>query len=500
MQQSVTDRLSRVVSRRHAGSRGAPRTARLRPAWILLAAAALLASPALAQDAPTAEAVTPEALARLVPDPWHGLAPSDVTPTFDRSGAATVVAHYDDTEDERASRDLTLALTDLGPYRDAAELVYRADVAAGRATALQVGGYPAYAATDFGDPTLDVFAGRIWVRTDAFGGLIDADALRASVEALPLDAIAALSDAHLATGAHYTPLGFTPGALRHFLPERVLGLPREDGFYAKRHPTGVAWGGFVYGGTHDGQDVRVKLTIWDLGTLAPAAERRLESETNRWRPFTQGGRAGFAERDAPTPRLLLDVGRFRVQLETPGTPGVDTAWLRGAFDDIALDRLTELATLVPAPTPARDPLLGQPELLAPERLGEALPEQLAGYQRGEVESAVRSSRRDPYDTSYASAPYLAPDGSTGFTLSVLDSGLVTQQVKDQEAAMEPVDAGGHPAFRAADPPAVLAVLSDRFVITLRAGNDADAPLPPAGLLSALSELDFAHLAAVLGGG
>jgi hypothetical protein len=179
---------------------------------------------------------------------------------------------------------------------------------------------------------------------------------------------------------------------------------------------------------------------------------------------------------------------------------VDTSWLRGAFDDIALDRLAELATLVPAPTPARDPLLGQPELLAPERLGEALPERLAGYQRGEVESALRSSRRDPYDTSYASAPYLAPDGTARFTLSVLDAGLVTQQVKDQEAAMEPVDAGGHAAFRAADPPSVLAELSDRFVITLRAGQDTDAPLAPGDLLAALSELDFARLAAILGGG
>lgn len=465
-----------------------------------LAAALLLAAPALAQDAPTPAAVTPEVLARWIPDPWVDLPVDGLRPTFDRSGAASVVANYDDRDDERSYIDLKLALTDLGPYRDAAELVFQADVAAGRATSRQVGGYAAYAALEHADPTLAVFADRIWIRADGFGGLFDGDALEAAVKTLPLDDIAALSSLPVATKARYTPLGFTAGALRHFLPETLLGLTKEDGYLAKVDPTGVAWGGFLYGGTHDGRDVRLQVTIWDLGTLSATAEQRLDIETEQWQPFTQAGRKGFVEQGVPRPRVLLDVGRFRFQVEVLRDDDIDTSWLRGAFDGIDPDLLTVLAASVPAPTPSRDPLLGQPELLDPQRLAEALPEQLAGYRRSDIEAGVNRSRRDPYDTAYASAPYLGADGAVAFTLSVLDQGLVTQQLKDEQATMESVEVAGHRAYRASDPPSLLAVVGDRLVVTLRGGPAAESAVSAADLRSALAELDRAPLRSILAGG
>ena len=237
----------------------------------LAAVVAIVAGTALAQDA-----VTPDLLAEQVPDTWHGVPAAGREAGIDASGGAFASARYDH-EDQRSYSDLSLGITDLGPYRDAALLVYEADAAAGRVERVDVAGYPAFAAVEFGDPALDVIAGRIWIRTSSFGELYGAAELRAAVESLPLDEIAALSDLPTAPGAAYGPTGFTRGALRSFLPETMLGVPRSDGFYARVHPTGVAWGGFPYDGEHAGEEVRLKVGIWDLGTIADDARERLAS-------------------------------------------------------------------------------------------------------------------------------------------------------------------------------------------------------------------------------
>lgn len=487
-----------------ASARPAAKAASL-PAWRALAAsltlvAVLLGGAATAQDAAQdTDAVTPDKIAALIPDTWQGLAASEHQATFDRSGAAMASARYDDTSDQRASRDLTLAVTDLGPYRDATLLVYRADAAEGRKQETTVGGYPAFAATDFGDPTLDVFAGRLWVRTRAFGELYSADDLRAAVEALPLDAIHDLSDRPVSAAADYRPLGFTPGALRHFLPETVLGLPRSDGYYAKRHPAGVVWGGYPYSGSHGGQDVRVRLTVWDLGTLSDATRERLASQPDAWQGFTQGGHTGFVEQGTPTPRVLLYAGRFRLQIDAPGQPGVGADWLRGAFDEVDLGRLAKLAGLVPAPDPARDPLRPQPELVAPDALASALPADLAGMARGDVNADVSSRRGQPYDTAYAQAPYRTSAGAT-VRVTVFDQGLVPLDVREQMAAMREVDAGGRAIYVSDEQGAAIVTVGDRLVVTAQAargdGPEADAD----ALVRALSALDFGSLEKVAGTG
>lgn len=463
----------------------------------LTVAAVLFGGAAAAQDAAQdtaqdADAVTPDKIAALVPDTWRGLAAAEHQATFDRSGAATASARYDDTGDQRASRDLSLAVTDLGPYRDATLLVYRADAAEGRERAVTVGGYPAFAATDFGDPTLDVFAGRMWIRTRAFGDLFSAGDLRAAVEALPLDAIAKLSDMAVSPKADYRPLGFTPGALRHFLPDEVLGLARGDGYYAKRHPAGVVWGGYPYSGSRAGGDVRLRLTIWDLGSLADATRKRLAGAADAWEPFTLDGRQGFAELGTPTPRVLLYAGRFRLQAEAPGQPGVGAEWLRGAFDGVNLDRLAKLADLIPAPRPARDPLRPQPALIDPATLASALPAELAGMTRGDVNADVSSPRGEPYDTAYAQAAYQAGSGAT-VRVSVFDQGLVPLEVQEQMAGMRKVDAGGREVYVSDEQRAALLTVGDRLVVTAEAARGDGPEAGTDALVRALSGLDLAAL-------
>ncbi len=458
----------------------------------LVLLAAMLAGAATAQSTATPEPVTPERLATLVPATWHGIGASEHRARFDASGGATASAHYDDTSDGRSSRDLSMAITDLGPYRDATLLVERADVAEGRATEVDVGGYPAFAATDYGGPTLDVVAGRMWIRSRAFGGLFSARDLKDAVKTLPLDAIAALSEAPVAEGANYRPLGFTTGALRHFLPESVLGLDRGDGYYAKRHPAGVAWGGFPYTGTVDGHDVRVRLTVWDLGTLADASRRRLAAQPDAWSAFTRDGHPGFVERGTPTPRVLLYVDRFRLQAEARGQPGTSATWLQGAFDEVHLDRLARLAELVPAPAPTLDPLAGQPKLLAPDNLAEALPETLAGMRRNDLKAEVTSSRRDPFDTAYARATYRSESG-VALNVMVFDQGIVPLRVKERLASMRAMDAQGHVLYLADTPPTAMTIVGHRIVVTITPTRDSDPAPTEAQLQRALDGLDLSGL-------
>ena len=455
----------------------------------LTIAATLLGGAAAAQDA---DAVTPEKIADLVPETWQGVAASERQTAFDRSGAAMASARYDDTSDQRASRDLSLAITDLGPYRDATLLVERADAAEGRKQEVTVSGHPAFAATDFGDPTLDVFAGRMWVRTRAFGELFRASDLRAAVEALPLDAIAALSDLPVAAKADYRPLGFTPGALRHFLPEEAHGLSRGDGYYAKRHPAGVAWGGYPYSGSRSGKDVRLRLTVWDLGTLAGASRDRLAGQPDAWQAFTSGRNQGFAELGTPTPRVLLYVGRFRLQADAPGQPGVGADWLRGALDDVNVDQLAELADLIPAPEPARDPLRPQPALIDPDTLAAALPDELAGMARGDVSAELSSSRRDPYDTAFAQAPYQTDAGAT-VHVTVFDQGLVPLDVREQMRTMRTVEVGGRQVYVSDEQGAALVTVGERLVVTAQAGRGDGPEADADALVRALSGLDFGSL-------
>lgn len=502
-QAASRSRAGAVGDARHgSGSRSARRrrvdvrAARLVGACLLLVA---LACSSLAW-AQTPATVAPDALARFVPDTWHGIDASEHKARFDASGAAMASAHYDDTEDQRSSRDLSLAITDLGPYRDATRLVYQADVQEGRAERLDIGGYPAYAAVDFGDPTLDLFAGRMWVRSRAFGDRFSAADLRQAVAALPLDAIAALSDVPVAEGANYRPLGFTAGALRHFLPETVLGLPKGDGYYAKRHPTGVAWGGLPYSGTHAGHDVRVRVTIWDLGTLADASRRRLAQQPDAWRPFEEGDLPGFVERNAPAPRVLLFDGRFRVQVDAPGQPNVDPAWLRGAFGDLDLDRLAHLADLVPAPSPTLDPLFGQPELLAPDELARALPDTLAGMPRSDLQSDVSSSRSRPFDTAYALARYRDGDAGPTLTVTVSDQGIVPLRVEEELTRMRSVEDGGRTVHVSDERSTVLVTVGARLVVTVEGRAPEGASVGTDTLLSALRGVDLSTLAELAPGG
>ncbi len=464
----------------------------LRQIAALVLLAIMLAGAATAQSTATPEPVTPELLATFVPATWHGIEASEHRARFDASGAATASAHYDDTSDGRSSRDLSMAITDLGPYRDATLLVERADVAEGRATEIDVGGYPAFVATDYGGPTLDVVAGRMWIRSRAFGDLFSAGDLKDAVKELPLDAVAALSEAPIAEGANYRPLGFTAGALRHFLPESVLGLDRGDGYYAKRHPAGVAWGGFPYSGTEGGHDVRVRLTVWDLGTLADASRQRLSAQPDAWSAFTRDGHPGFVERGTPTPRVLLYVGRFRLQAEARGQPGTSATWLQGAFDAVHVDRLARLAELVPAPAPALDPLAGQPQLLTPDSLAEALPASLAGMQRSDLKAEVTSSRRDPFDTAYARATYRGQSG-VALNVMVFDQGIVPLRVKERLANMRAVDTQGRVLYLTDTPPTAMAIVGRRIVVTVTPARDSDPTPTEAELQGALGGLGLPGL-------
>lgn len=482
-----SDRIAARFRRRIDVNRPYPRRPSLALA-ALTAALAILAGAALAQDA-----VTPERLAEKIPETWHGVPAAEADAGLDASGAAFASAHYDH-EDERSYRDLSLGITDLGPYREAALLVYEADAAAGRVQRADVAGYPAFAAEKSGDPELDVFAGRMWIRASSFGEVYGADDLRAAVESLPLDEIAALSDLPVAPSASYGPLGFTRGALRSFLPETLLGVPRGDGFYAEVHPTGVAWGGLPYIGERDGGEVRLKVGIWDLGTIADAARERLAAATGAWRPFTLDGRTGFVEVGAETPRALLFVDRFRVQIEAPGRPDVDAEWLRGAFGEIDLARLERLAELIPAPTPARDPLWGQPAMIDPETLAAALPAELAGRSRGEVRAEVQSDYSDPFDTALARAPYPGDDGEPEWTLEVRDQGLLTYGLERELAAMRSAEVDGRTVWTHDERPMAAILVADRVLVAAYAWGEEPAEVTDA-LASALAELDVAPLRA-----
>ncbi len=485
------DRLERGAKRvanREAPAAGARRSPRLLAA---LTAAVTLVGTALAQDT-----VTPEALAERVPATWHGVPADRTNSGIDASGGAFASAYYDDVEDERSFRDLGLGITDLGPYGDAALLVYEADVAAGRLERLDVGGYPAFAEVeDDGDHALDVIAGRMWIRTSSFGELYGADDLRAAVESLPLDEIAALSELPSAPGAAYGPIGFTRGALRSFLPEAVLGIPRGDGFYAEVHPTGVAWSGFPYLGERDGDEIRVRVGIWDLGTIADAARERLADSADAWRPFTVDGRQGYVEIGAEAPRVLVLADRFRVQVDAPGRPDVDGEWLRGAFASIDFARLERLAELIPAPTPARDPLLGQPVMIDPERLATALPDALAGRSRGEVEAEVQTDYSDPFDTALARAPYPGGDGEAMWTLRIRDQGLATYDLQRDLAEMPATEANGRTVWTNAARPGATILVAERVLVELFAWGEGSGDVSVDALAAALAELDVAALEA-----
>ena len=456
----------------------------------LVAALAVLAGAALAQDA-----VTPELLAEQLPATWYGLEAAETRADIDASGGAYASAFYDDVEDERSYRDLLLGVTDLGPYRDAALLVYEADVAAGRLDRLEIGGYPAFAAVEHGDPALDVIAGRMWIRTSSFGEVIGADGLRAAVETLPLDRIAALSDLATAPGTSYGPIGFTEGGLRSFLPEEVLGLPRGDGFYAEVYPTGVAWSGFPYIGERDGDEIRVRVGIWDLGTIADAARERLANSPDAWRPFTLDGRQGYVEVGAESPRVVLLADRFRVQVDALGRSDVDPEWLRGAFASIDLERLERLSTLIPAPTPARDPLLGQPDTIDPEQLAEALPNQLSGRSRGEVEAEVQTDYSDPFDTALARASYSGDGGGPEWTLEIRDQGLLTYDLDRDLAEMRAMEVGGRTVWTNAARPGAAILVADRVLVELYAWGEASESVEVDELAAALADLDVAPLRA-----
>lgn len=468
---------------------------RRRPRVLAASAAALaiLAGTVLAQDA-----LTPERLAKQVPTTWYGVEAAETNAGIDASGAAFASAHYDD-EDERSSRDLSLGITDLGPYRNAALLVYEADVAEGRLERLDIAGHPAFAAAESDGPALDVIAGRMWLRASSFGELYDVDALRAAVESLPLDEIAALSESPTSPEASHVPMGFTRGALRSFLPEAVLGLPRADGFYARVHPTGVAWGGFPYLGERNGDEVRLRVGIWDLGTIADAARERLADAPEAWQSFTLDGRQGYAEVGAKAPRVVLFADRFRVQVEAPGHPTADTEWLRGAFEAIDLARLERLAEWVPAPTPARDPLRGQPDMLDSERLAEALPADLAGRSRGEVQAQVQTSRSDPFDTSLARATYAGGDGEPEWTLEVRDQGLLTHDLQQDLAEMHPAELGGRTVWTHDSRPMAAILVADRVLVALYAWGEEPAGVGDV-LAAALAGLDVEPLQAAAASG
>lgn len=484
-----SERTATRPRRRVGARRPGPRHAS-RALAALTAALAILAGAALAQDA-----VTPELLADHVPESWHGIPAAEADAGIGASGAAFASAHYDH-EDERSYRDLSLGITDLGPYRIAALLVYEADVAEGRLVRTDVAGHPAFVAEESGGPALDVIAGRMWIRSSSFGELYRADELRTAVESLPLSEIAALSELPTAPGASYGPIGFTRGALRSFLPETVLGVPRADGFYARVHPTGVAWGGFPYLGERDGDELRLTVGIWDLGTIADEARERLAGATDAWRSFALDGRPGFVEIGAEAPRALLFVDRFRVQVEAPGRPDVDPEGLRGAFEAIDLARLERLAELLPAPTPARDPLLGQPAMIDPERLAEALPGKLAGRSRGEVQAQVQASRRDPFDTALARAPYPGDDGQPEWTLEIRDQGLFTHGLEQELAGMRATDVGGRTVWTHDDRPMVAILVADRVLVAAYAWGEEAAQVTD-GLASALAELDVEPLRAAV---
>lgn len=467
---------------------------RRRP-WLLAtltAALTILAGAALAQDA-----VTPDALAEQVPATWSGLPVAETLGGIDASGAAFASAHYDH-EDGRSYRDLSLGITDLGPYRDAVLLVHEADVAEGRLERLEISGHPAFAAEERGDPELAVIAGRMWIRSSSFGELFGADDLRAAVESLQVDEIAALSDLPTAPGASYSPIGFTRGALRSFLPEAVLGVPRVDGFYAEVHPTGVAWGGFPYVGERDGDEVRLKVGIWDLGTIADAARERLAGAPEAWRPFTEDGRQGYVEVDVDSPRVMLFAGRFRVQVEVLGNSDVDTAWLRGAFASIDLERLERLAELVSAPTPARDPLQGQPKLIDPQRLAEAVPEELAGRSRGDVRAEVQTDYSDPFDTALVRVYYPEDDGEPELRLEIRDQGLLTYEVQQDLAEMSAAEVGGRTVWTNDRQSTVAILVGDRVLVELQTRGEESAGDLDA-LAATLVELDVTSLQAAADG-
>ncbi len=478
---------------RFEANREAPAAGARRGPWLLAALTATVAT--LAGTAVAQDAATPEALAEQVPATWHGVPAAETHAGIDASGGAFASAFYDDVEDERSYRDLRLGVTDLGPYADAALLVYEADVAEGRLERFDLAGYPAFAADEDGDPALDVIAGRMWVRTSSFGELYGADDLRAAVESLPLDAIAALSDLPTAPDSSYSPIGFTRGALRSFLPDVVLGTPRGDGFYAKVHPTGVAWSGFPYLGERDGDEVRVRVGIWDLGTIADAARERLANSPDAWQPFTVDGRQGYVEVGVEGPRVLLLVDRFRVQVDAPGRPDVDAEWLRGAFASIDLARLERVAALIPAPTPTRDPLLGQPPMIDPERLAEALPGALAGRSRGEVDAEVQTDYSDPFDTALARAPYPGGDGEPMWTLKIRDQGLFTYDLEQDLAEMRSAEVSGRTVWMNDARPGATILVADRVLVELFAWGDGSAGVAADTLASALAELDVAPLLA-----
>lgn len=443
-----------------------------------------LASLATAQEAP--DSVTPEALAALVPESWQGLERIFDQAAIDSSGAAFASASFDDPSDERANTDLSLGLTDLGPLRDATVWVTEADVAAGRAERTELAGYPAYLVADESRPSVEVIADRIWIRARSFGPVYDLEALQEAVASLPLDEIAALSGLPVAEAASYDPTGFTRGGLRSFLPERVLGLARADGFFAELHPSGVAWSGFPY----EGEAGRVRVTIWDLGTLADDAQERLAS-SDGWSSFTSSGRTGFVETGVQAPRVLLIADRFRIQVEARGGADVDPDWLRGALEEIDVDRLAALGERLPAPEPARDPLLGQPELADPEVLARALPSELAGMARGDVQAEVISYMGEVFDTASAQARYAQDAEGLAATLAIQDQGMVTHGIASELAGMRAVQVGDRTFYLADGAPLAITVVGDRVVVTLEA--EPGAAWDDDGLVDALASVDLAQL-------
>ncbi|MDA3875004.1 MAG: hypothetical protein PF795_13730 [Kiritimatiellae bacterium] len=471
---------------------------RVRLLGAVFGAAALLSSgPSVVAQTPSGPAgggVTSEMLTEFAPDRLLESQLKEHKTGNIFIGAPGVRFYFHDPEDENSYRDLMLGLIDVGPFRDAMLLAEQADVAAERKTGVEIRGYPAFAEENKRGSTLSVFVGRIHISSRTYGERYELADLRRAVESLPLEEIAALSDLPVAKPDDYLPLRFTSGSLRSFLPENVLGLTKASGYYMKRHPSGTPWGGLTYEGTWQDREVKVRVTIWDLGSRAEETRERLSGLDLKWRAFQETGRKGFIEQNTVTPLVLLYVDRFRVQVDAPGQPGIPGQWLRGAFADIDLDRLQRFAGLVPAPEPHLHPLANQPELIAAEKLAEALPEAFGQFTRVDLRfERKRKIGRYGYETEYTGARYRKSEEDEAMAVSISDQGIVPSDDRTQFNRMDTVTLDGRSFHLSAEWPKAFTIVADRFVISGRFYGGGDEGPDARDFARLLNTMDFGRL-------
>lgn len=336
-----------------------------------------------------AQADTSDELAALLPDALAGMARTYAS--TDPGETAVAIAEYDVTGDGQG--ELEVHVIDLGTYAEAVRFRSRVHAAEGRIQTTTVAGREAF----LNDPSIPdlpmtiVVAGRVAVIARPYGDpAIGNHAAQArALGAMDFSSLEAWSAAAARTDGRPNLPWALPLTPSFMLPAALGGMAANPaGTYRPRFAN---WGGPAVEGyryeVSDGGPGIIAMA-WDMGSLVAEATRLIAARAERegWTAIEHQGYAGYVTAD-PDPRLYLQVGRFRLSLESVNG-GPD---LVAALADIDLARFTQFAAINPALKVLIDPEMAQPRPVDPARLQAAVADSFAGFTRIEVQSQLQTA-------------------------------------------------------------------------------------------------------------